>query len=280
LLPGYPGLSRTLRFLGPAFWGPLGHSLKRATRFWARPWYQLRRELGLSSTAEPNPLVDGLSPLLHLALFSRWLADKQTNWPAQTAITGFPFHDRDGAGGLPPDLARFLNEGPPSLVFTLGASAASIAGSFYEQSAAARQLSRRAVLILGDPRARPPSLPEGVAAFEYAPFAALFEWASVLVYPGGIGTTGLAMRSGLPMLVVPLAHDQPHNADRLTRLGIARTLDRRHYSAQRAAAELERLLEDPEYSRRARNLSGHVPQENGVAAACDALEAVLARDAR
>src|SRR5271166_737088 len=86
--------------------------------FWARPWYQLRRELGLPSTAEPNPLVDGLSPLLHLALFSRWLADKQTNWPAQTAITGFPFHDRDGAGGLPPDLARFLNEGPPSLVFT------------------------------------------------------------------------------------------------------------------------------------------------------------------
>src|SRR5208282_3035081 len=213
LLPGYPGLSKTLRFLGPAFWGPLGHSLKRATRFWARPWYQLRRELGLSSTAEPNPLVDGLSPLLHLAFFSRWLADKQPDWPAQTAITGFPFHDRDGAGGLPPDLARFLNEGPPSLVFTLGSSAASIAGSFYEQSAAARQLSRRAVLILGDPRARPPSLPEGVAAFEYAPFAALFEWASVLVYPGGIGTTGLAMRSGLPMLVVPLAHDQPHNAD-------------------------------------------------------------------
>ena len=92
---------------------PLGHSLKRATRFWARPWYQLRRELGLPSTAELNPLVDGLSPLLHLALFSRWLADKQPDWPAQTAITSFPFHDRDGAGGLPPALARFLNEGPP-----------------------------------------------------------------------------------------------------------------------------------------------------------------------
>lgn len=128
---------------------------------------------------------------------------------------------------------------------------------------AARQLGRGAVLILGDPRARPPSLPEGVAAFEYAPFAALFKRASVLVYPGGIGTTGLAMRSGLPMLVVPLAHDQPDNADRLTRLGIARTLDRRRYWAQRAAAELERLLEDPEYSRRARNLSGPSVRKTG-----------------
>ena len=219
--------------------------------------------------------------MLHLALFSRWLADKQPDWPPQTAITGFPFHDRDGAGCLPPDLARFLNEGPPPLVFTLGSSAASIAGPFYEQSAAAaRRLGRRAVLILGDARTRPPSLPEGVAAFEYVPFAALFPRASVLVYPGGIGTTGLAMRCGLPMLVVPLAHDQPDNADRLTRLGIARTIDWRHYSAQCAVAELKRLLEDREYARRAGDLSGHVRQEDGVATACDALEALLSRDAR
>jgi len=234
----------------------------------------------LPSTPELNPLVDGLSPLLHLALFSRWLADKQPDLPPQTAITGFPFHDRDGAGGLPPDLARFLDEGPPPLVFTLGSSAASIAGPFYERSAAARRLGRRAVLVLGDPRARPPSLPQGVAAFEYAPFAALFPRASVLVYPGGIGTTGLAMRCGLPMLVVPLAHDQPDNADRLTRLGIACTIDRRRYSAERAAAELEQLLEDREYSRRAGDLSGHVRQKDGVATACDALEALLGRDAR
>jgi len=281
LLPGYPGLSKALRFLGPAFWGPFGRTVKRATRFWARPWYQFRRELGLPPTTELNPLVDGVSPMLHLALFSRWLADKQPDWPAQTAITGFPFHDRDGAGGLPPDLANFLDEGPPPLVFTLGSSAASIAGPFFEHSAAAaRLLGRRAVLILGDPRTRPSSLPEGVAAFEYAPFAALFPRASVLVYPGGIGTTGLAMRCGLPVLVVPFAHDQPDNADRLTRLGIARTIDRRRYSARRAAAELERLLEDREYSRRARDLSGHVRQEDGVATACEALEAVLARDAR
>jgi rhamnosyltransferase subunit B len=279
LLPGYPGLSRSLRFLGPAFWGPLGHALKRATRFWAKPWYQLRRELGLPSSTEVNPLCDGHSPLLHLALFSRWFADKQPDWPPQTAITGFPFHDRDGAGDLPPELARFLDEGPPPLVFTLGSSAASIAGPFYELSAAAaRRLGRRAVLILGDPRSRPASLPEGVAAFDYAPFGALFARALALVYPGGIGTTGLAMRCGLPMLVVPLAHDQPDNADRLTRLGIARTIDWHHYSAPRAAAELERLLEDREYARRAWNLSGHVRQEDGVASACEALEAVLARD--
>jgi UDP:flavonoid glycosyltransferase YjiC (YdhE family) len=221
--------------------------------------------------------VDGLSPLLHLALFSRRLAEKQPDWPAQTVVTGFPFHDRDGAGELPDDLARFLDDGPPPLVFTLGSSAAAIGGTFYEQSAAAaQQLGRRAVLILGDPRIRPPFLPEGVVAFDYVPFAALFPRALALVYPGGISTTALVMRFGLPALVVPLAHDQPDNADRLSRLGVARTIEWHRYSAQRAAVELERLLEDHVYSRRARELSVHIRMENGVAAACDAIETVLA----
>ena len=281
LLPGYPGPSNALRFLGPSLWDLVGRLIKRATRYWARPWYRLRRELGLPPTGEDNPLVDGQSPLLHLALFSKWLADKQSDWPPQTTITGFPFHDQDGAGVLPPDLARFLDEGPPPLVFTLGASAASIAGPFLSKAAAAaHRLGRRAVLMLGDARTRPASLPQGVAAFDYAPFAALFPRASALVYPGGIGTTGLAMRFGLPSLVVPLAHDQPDTADRLVRLGVARTIDWRRYSARRVAAQLEPLLEDREYSRRARDLSAHVRQEDGVATACGALEALLARDAR
>jgi rhamnosyltransferase subunit B len=277
LLPGYPEITKALRFLGPAFWGPFGRALAWVSCYWARPWYRFRRELGLPPATEANPLVLGFSPSLHLALFSRWFADKQPDWPTQTVVTGFPYLDQDSAGGLPQELDRFLDEGPPPLVFTLGSSAASIAGLFYEQSAeAAQRLGRRAVLVLGDHRTRPRSLPEGVVAVEYAPFAALFGRASAVIYPGGIGTTGLAMRAGRPMLVVPMAHDQPDNADRLTRLGLARAIDHRRYSAPRAAAELGRLLEDPGYTGRTTALSLRVRQEDGVAAACDALEALLA----
>ena len=76
LLPGYPGLSRAMRAFGPGFWAPTGRFLKRATRYWARPWYRFRRELGLPPTSELNPLVDGQAPALHLALFSSWLASQ------------------------------------------------------------------------------------------------------------------------------------------------------------------------------------------------------------
>jgi UDP:flavonoid glycosyltransferase YjiC (YdhE family) len=273
LLPGCPEVTKALRFLGPAFWGPFGRSLAWVAKYWARPWYRFRRELGLPPADHRNPLVEGFSPRLHLAPFSRWLAPMQPDWPPQTAITGFPFLDRDHDGRLSADLARFLDDGPAPIVFTLGSSAAAIAGRYYEQSAeAARQLGQRAVLILGAPRTQPPTLPIEVVAFEYAPFAALFARAAAVVFPGGIGTTGLALRAGLPMLVVPLAHDQPDTADRLKRLGVARTLEWRRYSAPRAAAELKPLLEDPAYRKRADQLSACVRQEDGIGNACDAIK--------
>jgi UDP:flavonoid glycosyltransferase YjiC (YdhE family) len=277
VLPVAPLLSKHLRFLGPAVWGPLFGFGKGATRFLARPWYQLRADLGLPPSRDTNPLVDSHSPALVLALFSRLLADKQPDWPRQTIISGFPWYDQDGEAALPPALLQFLDNGPPPIVFTLGSAVAVDAGPFYEHSAAAaKMLGRRAVLILKEPRNRPRLLPDGVVAFDYAPFAQLFPRAAAIVHHGGIGTTGLAMRSGRPMLVMPCAWDQPDNAARAARLGIARTIGRRRYTPGHVAAELRRLLDNPGYSERADRIGEQVRQEDGVRTACDALETLLA----
>jgi UDP:flavonoid glycosyltransferase YjiC (YdhE family) len=282
VLPAVPILSRLLHGLGPAFWGPLSRFLKWGTRSWAEPWDRLRAEIGLPPAPEGNPLVDGHSPSLVLALFSKLLADRQPDWPPQTVVTGFPFLDQESGAGLPAALARFLDAGPPPLVFTLGSSAVRDAGSFYEHSAAAAQrLGRRAVLLVGRATGnRPAELPEGVVASDYAPFAELFPRAAAVVHQGGIGTTGRALQAGCPMLVMPFTHDQPDNAERVRRLGVARTISRRRYTPARAAAELGSLLEDPAYARRATEVGEQVRQEDGVAAACDALEGFLHGTAR
>ena len=275
VLPVIQELSIQFRFLGPAFWGPVKHLLTSVTRSWARPIIQLRAEIGLPK-ARDNPLVNGYSPRLVLATFSKLLADRQVNWPPQTIQTGFPFYDHDGSIGLPTELGRFLDAGPPPVVFTLGDTAAMVAGAFFEESvAAAKRLGRRAILVVGKTGRRPSSLPDGIIAVEYAPFSELFPRASVVVHAGGIGSSGLAMRAGRPMLVVPHAHDQPDNAQRLRRLGIARVLSPQRYKASRAADELKTLLEDPEYARKAAEVGEQVCLENGVRAACDALEAII-----
>jgi rhamnosyltransferase subunit B len=136
-------------------------------------------------------------------------------------------------------------------------------------------MGRRAILLVKNPRALPPELPEGVVACDYAPFSLLFPRAAAIVHHGGIGTTGQAMRSGRPSLVMPCAWDQPDNAERAARLGIARTIARNRYKPKRVAAELRLLLEDPAYSQRAAEIAPKLRQEEGVEAACDALESLF-----
>ena len=151
-------------------------------------------------------------------------------------------------------------------------------GDFFEVSAqAAARLGRRAVLLVGQDaaalsRCRSPD----TIAVDYAPHAALFPRAAANVHHGGIGTTGQAMRAGKPMLVVPFAHDQPDNAWRVERLGISRTISRCGYTPERAARELRRILDDSGYGLRAEAVGWRVREEDGVGAACDAIEGLLA----
>jgi UDP:flavonoid glycosyltransferase YjiC (YdhE family) len=77
------------------------------------------------------------------------------------------------------------------------------------------------------------------------------------------------------MLVMPYAHDQPDNAERVARLGIARTIARDRYTPGRAAAELGHLLNKPVYGQRASEVGGQIQREDGVWNACDALERLL-----
>ena len=273
VLPISPGISKRLRRLGPTFWKPFASLVRSTTAVWARPLHWLRAEIGLSRVPEKNPLVDGYSPALHLALFSKHIAAKQRDWPAQAVVTGFPWFDPEAS--LPDELAQFLDAGPPPIVFTIGTALSADAGEFFERSIAAAQLlGRRAVLVTNAPSKSLKSLPESIAICDYAPFTALFPRAAAIVHHGGIGTTALAMRSGRPMLVMPCAWDQPDNAERAARLGIARIIPRHRYTSARAA-ELQRLLGTPSYSRRAAEVAELVQQEDGVRSACDALEALL-----
>ena len=278
LIPGFPGFSKSLRGLGPNFWGPFGRSVNWLMRGLGRRWLRVRKEAGLAPARGFNPLTESYSPALHLALFSKWLADKQVDWPAQTIVTGFPWFDADGDDELPPQLSRYLDEGEPPLVFTLGSAVVADAGRFYHHSAAAAKLlGRRAVLVAKNGRVVPSELPDGVVAMDYAPFSRLFPRAATIVHHGGIGTTGQALRSGRPSLIMPCAWDQPDNAFRAARLGIARTIPRTCYEPKRVAAELRLLLEEPAYSQSAAEIAAKVRKEDGVKAACDAIEAQLRR---
>lgn len=114
-------------------------------------------------------------------------------------------------------MLEFLDAGPPPIVFTLGSSAFWVARDFYRDSiAAAGALGRRALLLIGHSRNLPQAaLPEGVAAFEYAPYSEVLPRACAIVHQGGVGTAGQGLRSGKPVSILPHAHDQFDNAARV-----------------------------------------------------------------
>jgi UDP:flavonoid glycosyltransferase YjiC (YdhE family) len=274
VLPMYPRLARADKTV-PG----MGRAIRRLARFvsrnWPQPIYDLRRELGLGRGA--NPLFDAKhSPALVLALFSHVLGTEQKDWPPNTRITGFCFYDSDaGNAALPAHLEDFLAAGPAPIVFTLGSAAVLAAGRFYEYSAkAAIRLGVRAVLLVGsDPRNRPQgTLPATICVADYAPYSALFPRARLVVHQGGVGTTAQCLRAGRPMLIMPYSHDQPDNARRMRRLGVARVIERGRYTPQRVARRLESMLAEPLLAERAEQAAERLRQEDGVRSACDALE--------
>ncbi len=274
LLPGPPG-THLVQSLGPGANHLLRLAAKAGTHSWWQPVRALRRELGLPPGG--HPLFEGkYSPRLDLALFSPVLQPPQADWPAQTVQCGFPFHDEVAPeDALPPAVTEFLARGAPPVVFTLGSSAVHMADDFYVRSVqAAQQLGRRALLLVGK-NLPPPDLPDSILAWDYLPYAQIFLHAAAIVHQGGVGTTAQALRAGKPMLIMPYAHDQPDNAARVTRLGVARTIARSRYHPAQVAHELAELLATPDYARRAAEAGQRVRDERGVTVACDAIERQL-----
>jgi len=279
VLPMYPRLARADKTV-PG----MGRAIQRLARFvsrrWPQPIYDLRAELGLAQGR--NPLFDAKhSPYLVLALFSRVLGTEQKDWPANTKITGFCYYDSDaGNAALPVHLEKFLAAGPAPVVFTLGSAAVLAAGKFYEYSAkVAMRLGVRAVLLIGsDERNRPrQALPETICVAEYAPYSALFKRAELVVHQGGVGTTAQCLRAGKPMLIMPYSHDQPDNGRRMRRLKVARVIQRGNYTPLRVARKLKAMLEEPRFAARAAQVAERLGHEDGVRAACDALEQLYRR---
>jgi len=270
---------RSLRVLGPAVNRWIYVRLPdRYTRKWVDPVRRLREELGLP--AGRNPLFEGQhSPGLVLALFSRVIATPQEDWPDRTVVTGFVTCDRDpNEEGMAERLGRFLEAGPPPIVFTLGSSAVFEAGNFYRDSAkAATALGKRAVLLVGKGLIQdvPDPLPGGVAAFPYAPYSEIFPRCAALVHSGGIGTVAQAMRSGKPSLAVYYGFDQPDNAARMARLGTGKVVPAKKYTADLAASLLREILDNPVYAERASSVGDRVRAEDGAGTACAAIERFL-----
>jgi UDP:flavonoid glycosyltransferase YjiC (YdhE family) len=230
-----------------------------------------RAELGLKPVL--GILRDWLhSPRLTIGLFPDWFAPRQPDWPKQIRLTGFPLYDERGIEPLPPQLLQFLDEGGPPIAITPG-SAMWQGRAFFESAAeACRLLGHRGLLLTRHREHVPPELPDSVRHIDYAPFSELLPRCSALVHHGGIGTSAQAMAAGVRQVVMPMAYDQPDNAARMARLGVAAIVPPRKFRSVILARALARMLDSPQVAASCRAVAAKFVGADSLGRTCELIE--------
>lgn len=178
-----------------------------------------------------------------------------------------------GTDGLSPQVEARLTGGGPWVYVGFGSMHQSRPQRLLDDVAwAARRAGVRAVVQLPGAEGLDDGVVHGIGA---EPHRALFAQTALVVHHGGSGTTGAAVRAGVPSVVVPHFADQYYWGHRLRRAGVAtrslpRALLRRESLARRIDAGLE-----PALRRRAADLGARVSVEDGTGVATRYVEGLL-----
>ena len=220
------------------------------------------------------------SPDAVVGLFPEWYATPAGDWPAHMRLTSFPLYDEANVRELAPEHRRFFEDGSPPVVVTFGSAMRHAKQHFTAAAAAIHKIGRRGVLLTPYREQLPESLPAGVIHADYIPLSQILPKAAAMVHHGGIGTAAQTLAAGIPHLVMPMTHDQPDNAVRLEKLGVARWLLPAQFTAANVARELERLLGDSAVKHAAAQVAERLKREDGLTAAAEIVERTVLAPAR
>ena len=115
-------------------------------------------------------------------------------------------------------------------------------------------------------------LPPGVRHFDYAPLSHVLPRAAALVHHGGIGTAAHGLASGRPQLVMPMTFDQPDNASRLVRLGVARVVWPDQFDGPTVARAVKALTGHPDVARRCESVAARLRGTDPLTRTCELIE--------
>ena len=269
-----PGMRSGFEWMGALhwIWQRFFHHMPTPIDFYAGPG--IRQACWTQQILPPKHILNEWwhSPDGILCLFPKWFSTPRPDWPMPWTQSGFPLHDTDPHIRIPDDLEKFLHSGSPPILFTLG-SGMKHPGKFFETSIQACALLKRRGLLVSPPHISLPNpVPPHIFSCHYIPFSWLFPKVEAVVHHGGIGTLSQALVAGIPQLIMPFGFDQPDNAARLVKLGVARTTSLRQFTAEKVSKELNILLTHPQIRTACTAFAQQLSSENTTRCTIDFLE--------
>jgi zeaxanthin glucosyltransferase len=179
-----------------------------------------------------------------------------------TAKVQFPFEQLDGR---------------PLIYGSLGTLQSKDHHFFKVMALACMGLDAQLVLSLGDVSGVDvPNLPGNPLVVNYAPQTDLLSRAALTITHSGMNTTQQSLHFGVPIVAIPLTHDQPAIAARLHRTGAGIVIPPGQLSYPRLRAAVESILpRTSSYRKEARRLQEAIRQAGGVQRAADIVEQVF-----
>ena len=120
--------------------------------------------------------------------------------------------------------------------------------------------------------AAPLPLPANARLVDWVSYSRTMPRCAAVVCHAGHGTIALALASGAPIVACPHAGDMAETSARIRWAGAGVSLPRRFHTARGIRLAVRRLLANPSYAHRARELAAWSEAHDGAAAAADAVE--------
>jgi zeaxanthin glucosyltransferase len=234
-----------------------------------------RRQVGLGPIRE----IQNVFPeLAHITQLPQCLDFTRLILPTNFHYAG-PFIDE--AARLSVEFPWNRLDGRPLIYASLGTRKNSQWVIFHFIAEACKDLDLQLVISLGgrlDPEIFD-GLPGLPLVVRDAPQLELLKKAEVVITHGGVNTVLETLLEGKPMIVIPMAHDQPAVAARLAWLNVAEVLSAKRLSTKRLRLALVNLLSNPSYRDAARELQTRIRSARGLERAVEVIEEAIEKHA-
>lgn len=241
------------------FIAPIQKTLNEYRQLWKLPPLQT-----------PN---DSFSKIAEIAQMSREFDFPRARLPSTFHYVG-PFFD-DFSSNVPFPFERL--DGRPLIYASLGTLQSKDHEYFNIMAEACANLQVQLVLSLGQAQeGYSPRLKGNAIVVNYAPQVKLLSQAALTITHSGMNTTQQSLSFGVPLVAIPLTHDQPAIAARLARTGAAIVIPPRKLTVERLREAVRRVLfEHSSYQYQARQMRQAIHNAGGLDRAAELVEQLV-----